>query len=220
MIEFRNWQGDHLHLSTSLKSHSLDLGIPIHVHVLIEEHAAIRAVSLASIALTGLYEHAHVREMVLGLEGEENAVGAGGIFAAAVALLVVGGRGSLVNLRSNVVPVDFVQSGRQVWYWVAVVGHAPAGRQLCVQPRREVHVTNAWRSKRRQLEANRSSLLVDEREIGCGVRSQSSSERVADRADRAAGGALLQRSRDSRTHLALNHQVRIPESCSATEAGF
>lgn len=66
-----------------------DAFVPVHVLVLFEEYCAVRSFDLAPVVFSGLCGDAHVVEMVLALEREENAVGAGRIFSAAVALLVV-----------------------------------------------------------------------------------------------------------------------------------
>lgn len=110
------------------------------------------------------------------------------------------------------VPVDFVDRGREVRHGIAVVGHAPRGRKLTVQPRREDEVADAGGAKRSQLDARSRSIgLVDERQVSRGVSGKRTAERMASHAQRAVR-ALLQCLRDSGTRLCLNLLVSVVEA--------
>ena len=133
-----------------------------HSVVLSQEVSAVRSTSLALVELTSFEIDAHVRKMVRGSEGQEDAVSARRILTRAVALLVASGSVTLEDLSGDVVPVDLVESGRQMRDRIAVVGHSPARLSLSLQPGREGLITNTRRTEGGQLDADGAARLVKE----------------------------------------------------------
>lgn len=191
-----------------------NLLVPVHVEVLVHEDAAIRSRFLAVVVLAIFDSDTHVSKVIVGLEGQEDAIGTSGVLTRSVALLVVRRGGSLVNLGGNVMPVDFTNSGGQVRHRIAVMGHSPRRRQLTVQPRREGLIADTGRAKGSELNHRGRNVesLVAEGQISGRMSGQRSSQRVTCYADGSASLAKVQRVRDSSTSLGLYILIGIPEA--------
>jgi hypothetical protein len=155
--------------------------LPIEVGITGDEDRAIGTTDLAILVLSSFNTNTHIGKVIPRLEGEEDTIGTPRVLAATVTLGVAGRSTSLIDLSGNVVPVDFMDSGRQMGNRITVMSHSPRRRQLSIQPRREHLISNTRRAEGGELDTRGGSicLIVDEGQISSGMGGQGASQRMA-----------------------------------------